>query len=201
MGGVAGGMLASAVSAAGGLGMIGIGSAGSVALLQQEAEHPRKAGLRFGFGLLAWALAREPGLLDAALTAEPVLISISFGDDWSWTGRSRDAGVVAATQVSDVETAQRAADAGVDVLVARGGEGGGHGEPKVGTLPLLEGVLGAVSVPILPLAGSPRSVASLLCWPQVPPARGWARHSPAARSRWHRSPPARSFCNLWRPAP
>jgi nitronate monooxygenase len=60
--------------------------------------------------------------------------------------------------------ARRAADAGVDVLVARGAEGGGHGEPKVGTLPLLEAVLDAVSVPVLAAGGisSARGLAAVL---------------------------------------
>ena len=164
MGGVAGGMLASAVSAAGGLGMIGVGSSGSVSLLKREAEHPRKAGLPFGIGLLDWAMTREPALLDAALSAEPMLISVSFGDDWAWIGRVRDAGIATATQVSDVTEARRAVDAGVDVIVARGAEGGGHGEAKVGTLPLLEGVLDAISLPVLAAGGisSARGLAAVL---------------------------------------
>ena len=111
MGGVAGGTLASAVSAAGGLGMIGVGSAGSVTLLKREAEHPRRAGLPFGIGLLDWAVAREPALLDAALSAAPMLISVSFGDDWAWSARVRDAGIATAAQVSDVTAARRAAAA------------------------------------------------------------------------------------------
>jgi nitronate monooxygenase len=164
MGGVAGGMLACAVSAAGGLGMIGVGSAGSVALLEREAEHPRKLGLPFGIGLLDWALARQPALLDAALRAAPELISVSFGDDWRWIRRVRDAGIVTATQVFDVAEARRAASAGIDVLVTRGAEGGGHGNAKVGTLPLLEGVLEAVSVPVLAAGGisSARGLAAVL---------------------------------------
>lgn len=164
MGGVAGGILASAVSAAGGLGMIGVGSAGSVALLEREAEYPREAGLSFGIGLLDWALVRQPALLDAAVAAGPVVISVSFGDDWAWTRRVRDAGIVTVTQVFDVTQARRAADAGIDVLVARGAEGGGHGEAKVGTLPLLEGVLDAVSLPVLAAGGisSARGLAAVL---------------------------------------
>jgi len=165
MGGVAGGALAAAISAAGGLGMIGVGSAGSAALLEREVQHPRKAGLPFGIGLLDWALAREPALLDAALAAVPTLISVSFGDDWSsWAGPVRDAGIVTATQVFDVAGARRAADAGIQVLVARGAEGGGHGEAKLGTLPLLEAVLDAVSVPVLAAGGisSARGVAAVL---------------------------------------
>ncbi len=164
MGGVAGGALAAAVSAAGGLGMIGIGSAGSLELVERESQLARDAGSRFGIGLLDWAVAREPALLDAALSATPVLLSVSFGDEWSWVSRARDAGIVTATQIFDVAGARRAESAGVEVLVARGAEGGGHGEAKVGTLPLLEAVLEAVSVPVLAAGGisSARGLAAVL---------------------------------------
>jgi nitronate monooxygenase len=164
MGGVAGGRLASAVSGAGGLGMIGVGSAGSTDLLVAEAAIPAAASRRFGIGLLDWALTGQPELLEAAIAAAPVLISVSFGADWPWVTDVRDAGIVAVAQVSSVESARRAADAGVDVLVARGAEGGGHGEPMVGTLPLLEGVLDAVSLPVLAAGGisSYRGVAAVL---------------------------------------
>jgi nitronate monooxygenase len=164
MGGVAGGRLAAAVSAAGGLGMIGVGSAGSVALLERESDYPRQAGLHFGIGLLDWALAREPALLDAALAAAPTVVSVSFGDAWAWAGQVRDAGILTATQVFDVSMARRAADAGVELVVARGAEGGGHGEPAVGTLPLLEAVLEAVTLPVLAAGGisSPRGLAAVL---------------------------------------
>ena len=68
------------------------------------------------------------------------------------------------TQVADVDAARRAVDAGVDVLVARGAEGGGHGEPRIGTLPLLTGVLDAVAVPVLAAGGiaSARGLAAVL---------------------------------------
>jgi nitronate monooxygenase len=51
-----------------------------------------------------------------------------------------------------------------DGLVARGSEGGGHGDAKLGTLPLLDTVLDAVSVPVLAGGGiaSPRSLAAVL---------------------------------------
>src|SRR5664280_2378565 len=101
MGGVAGGKLASAITAAGGLGMIGVGSAGSVELLEREAAIPTGDGQRFGIGLLDLAMAGEPRLLEAALAASPVLISVSFGDDWAWAGRVRQAGILAATQISN----------------------------------------------------------------------------------------------------
>ena len=164
MGGVAGGILAAAVTCAGGLGMIGVGSAGSQELLQREAAYPRAFRLQFGIGLLDWVSARDPELLEAAIAAGPALISVSFGDDWNWVTRVRDAGISTATQVSTVELARRAADCGFDIIVARGAEGGGHGEPLVGTLPLLEGVLDAVAVPVLAAGGisSGRGLAAVL---------------------------------------
>jgi nitronate monooxygenase len=161
MGGVAGGRLAAAVTAAGGLGMIGMGSTGSTASLQAELQQVSGA---FGIGLVDWVIREEPGLLDTALAARPVLLSVSFGDDRSWVSRARCAGIVTATQVYDSAGAMRAQDAGVDVLVARGAEGGGHGEAKIATLPLLDAVLDVVSVPVLAAGGiaSPRSLAAVL---------------------------------------
>lgn len=161
MGGVAGGRLAAAVTAAGGLGMIGMGSTATRASL---AEQLRQVAGRFGIGLVDWVMRREVGLLEDALAAEPVLLSVSFGTDWSWVVKARDAGIATATQVYDGAGARRAVDAGVDIVVARGAEGGGHGEVRLGTLPLLDAVLEAVSVPVLAGGGvaSARSLAAVL---------------------------------------
>jgi nitronate monooxygenase len=161
MGGVAGGRLAAAVTAAGGLGMVGMGTAGSTSSL--AAELPHAAGT-FGIGLVDWVIRKEPELFDAALAARPVLVSVSFGTDLSWVRRAHDAGIAAATQVYNSVEAQRAQDAGIDLLVARGSEGGGHGDATIGTLPLLDAVLDAVSVPVLAAGGiaSPRSLAAVL---------------------------------------
>ncbi|MEB3983141.1 nitronate monooxygenase [Mycobacterium sp. 663a-19] len=161
MGGVAGGRLAAAVTAAGGLGMVGMGSVATLELLRAQLEHVRGT---FGIGLVDWVMRNEAGLFEDALAARPALLSVSFGTDWSWVGKARDAGIATATQVYDDVGARRAADAGVDVLVARGAEGGGHGDVKLATLPLLDAVLDAVSVPVLAGGGiaSPRSLAAVL---------------------------------------
>jgi nitronate monooxygenase len=161
MGGVAGGRLAAAVSAAGGLGMVGMGSVATRELLNTQLQH---VSGRFGIGLVDWVMRNEAGLLDDALAARPALLSVSFGTDWSWVGKAHDAGIATATQVYDGVGARRAADAGVDILVARGSEGGGHGDVKLGTLPLLDTVLDVVSVPVLAGGGiaSPRSLAAVL---------------------------------------
>jgi nitronate monooxygenase len=161
MGGVAGGRLAAGVSAAGGLGMVGMGTAGSIASLHTELPHV--AGT-FGIGLVDWVMRKEAGLFEAALAAQPKLISVSFGTDLSWVSRVHEAGIAAATQVYNGDEARRAQDAGIDLVVARGCEGGGHGEATIGTLPLLDAVLNVVSVPVLAAGGiaSARSLAAIL---------------------------------------
>jgi nitronate monooxygenase len=161
MGGVAGGRLAAAVSAAGGLGMVGMGSVATRDLLRTQLQHVPGT---FGIGLVDWVMRNEAGLLEDALAAGPVLLSVSFGTDWSWVGKAHDVGIPTVTQVYDSVGARRAVDAGVDMLVARGSEGGGHGETKLATLPLLDSVLDAVSVPVLAGGGvaSPRSLAAVL---------------------------------------
>jgi len=161
MGGVAGGRLAAAVTAAGGLGMVGMGTAGSTSSLRAELPHVTGT---FGIGLVDWVIGKEPDLFDAALAARPALISVSFGTDLSWVSRVHDAGIATATQIYNSVEARRAQDAGIDLLVARGSEGGGHGEATIGTLPLLDAVLDVVSAPVLAAGGiaSARSLAAVL---------------------------------------
>jgi nitronate monooxygenase len=163
MAGVSGGRLAAAVSAAGGLGMIGIGYE-PAATVVAEAATARAGGRPFGVGLIAWVAEGRPDLVEAAIAAKPALLSLSFGAYAQHVTAARDAGIVVATQAGTVDDARRAADAGVDVVVARGGEGGGHGRGEVATLPLLQGVLDAVDVPVVAAGGiaTARGLAAVL---------------------------------------
>ncbi|MHB1431784.1 MAG: nitronate monooxygenase, partial [Streptosporangiaceae bacterium] len=144
MAGAGGAGLAAAVSRAGGLGMIGAGAAADPDWITAAAARAREATDRFGIGLMAWKIAHRPDQLDAAIAASPALISVSFGDYGPALGPLRRAGIPVATQVGDVASARRAAEDGIDLIVARGGEGGGHGDDRVATLPLLQGVLDSV---------------------------------------------------------
>jgi nitronate monooxygenase len=152
MAGVAGGELARAVSAGGGLGMIGVGSETPVDWLSEQARVPAAADVSFGIGLMAWALELRPELLAAAVAAEPALVSVSFGDPAPFVGPLHDAGIAVATSVNSLADLERAHAAGVDVIVAQGTEAGGHTGQRA-TLPLLQEVLAATDRPVLAAGG------------------------------------------------
>ncbi len=163
MAGVSTAELAAAVSGAGGLGMIGVGPTSTRERIREQCALARAAG-PFGVGLMAWALALDDALVDVVAAEAPALVSLSYGPYERWIGTLRAAGVVVATQVGTLEEARRAEQAGVDVLVARGGEGGGHGRADVATLPLLQSVLDAVQLPVLAAGGigTSRGLAAVL---------------------------------------
>lgn len=145
--------------------MIGIGSTESVEFLAREAAIARGTEQgRFGIGMHAWAMERRPDLLDAAIEANPFLISLSFGSPAPYVERLHQHGILLATQVNARAEAMQAARAGVDLIVVQGTEAGGHVTGQVSTLPLLQAVLDAVQVPVLVAGGiaSPRGVAAAL---------------------------------------
>lgn len=123
----AGGRLASAVSSAGGLGLIG-GGYGDRDWL--EAELALAGGSPFGCGFITWSLARSPELLDLALAHRPLAIFLSFGDPAPFVERVKGAGAAVICQVQTLRDAAHAIDCGADVLVAQGAEAGGHGEAR-----------------------------------------------------------------------
>ncbi len=164
MAGVARGRMAHAVSHAGGLGMIGIGSREQTDVILQEADIARGTDqMRFGIGLMAWAIEKRPELLHAAIEASPFLISISFGSPAPYVEVLHKQGILLVTQVNTRAEAIHAAQAGVDLIVAQGTEAGGH-TGQVSTLPLLQSVLDAVQIPVLAAGGiaTPRGVAAAL---------------------------------------
>lgn len=163
MAGVSTGRLAAAVSAAGGLGMLGLGPTSTPERVREQCAVARDAG-PFGLGLMAWALAQDDALVDVVAAEAPALVSVSYGPYDRWVAPLQAAGIVVTTQVGTLDEARAAEQAGVDLVVARGGEGGGHGRNDVGTLPLLQAVLDAVHVPVLAAGGigTARGLAAVL---------------------------------------
>ncbi|RVX40859.1 nitronate monooxygenase [Nonomuraea polychroma] len=164
MAGVSDGRLAAAVSAAGALGMFGVPATASASWIAEQAAVAADSGRPYGIGLMAWVLQDDPGQLEAVLAARPSLASVSYGDYARFVEPLKRAGIAVATQAGTTDEARAAEQAGVDVIVARGGEGGGHGRDDVATLPLLQSVLDAVGVPVLAAGGiaTARGLAAVL---------------------------------------
>ena len=147
------GALAAAVSAAGGLGMVGVNASRDADWVGEQAAIAGAGGQPFGIGLMAWVLDTRVDQLEAAVAARPTLVSVSFGDFEPYVARLRDAGIAVTTQAGNLDEAVRAERAGVDFVVVRGAEGGGHGRNEVGTLPLLQTVLDRVGLPVVAAGG------------------------------------------------
>jgi nitronate monooxygenase len=152
MAGVAGGELARAISAGGGLGMIGISGRATAEFLTEQSSIPAAAGVPFGVGLMIWTLEDRPDLFEATLAARPSLVSVSFGDPGPYVGPLHDAGIAVAAQVNTVADLTRVLDAGVDLVVAQGTEAGGHTGQRA-TMPLLQEVLPLTDRPVLAAGG------------------------------------------------
>lgn len=130
---VSGGELAAAVSAGGGLGMIG-GGYGDADWLARAFDDAGNAPV--GCGFITWALAKAPHLLDQVLERRARAIFLSFGDPAPFAAKIRDAGAALICQVQCLDHARSAIDAGADVVVAQGSEAGGHGHTR-GTMTLV----------------------------------------------------------------
>ena len=144
------GRLAAAVSHAGGLGLLGGGYCDSGWV---EREWAQAGNARIGCGFITWALAKRPEALDRALAHRPAAIMLSFGDPAPFVPAIKAAGARLICGVQTARQAREAADAGADVIVAQGAEGGGHGMNE-SLLTLLPQVADACpSVPVVAAGG------------------------------------------------
>ncbi|TQE36226.1 NAD(P)H-dependent flavin oxidoreductase [Streptomyces ipomoeae] len=156
MGGSAGGALAAAVSRGGGLGMLGAGQ-GDREWLARElpivVESAERTGTPWGAGFLAWGA--DADAVDRVLAHGPRAVMLSFGDPSPFAERVRAAGAALIVQVTDLDEARQAVDAGADVIVAQGTESGGHGARKGrSTLPFVPVVVDlAAPIPVLAAGG------------------------------------------------
>lgn len=124
-----GGLLAVAVSRAGGLGLIG-GGYGDPTWLDEQFAISR--GLPVGVGFITWSLRQSPGLLEQVLRHRPVAVMLSFGDVGPYVAAIRAAGARLILQCQNMEHVREAADVRADAVVAQGAEAGGHGALRGG---------------------------------------------------------------------
>lgn len=137
-----GGRLAAAVTQAGGLGLIG-GGYPDAEWLQTQID--RAEGARVGCGFITWSLARDPGVLDVALKRRPAAVMLSFGELEPFADRIHAAGVPLLAQVQNLDQARHALAAGAEVIVAQGGEAGGHGMSGRSTFTLVPEIVDFVA--------------------------------------------------------
>jgi nitronate monooxygenase len=136
----AGGRLAAAVSDAGGLGLIG-GGYGDAAWLEEQFRAAANASV--GCGFITWALEGKRELLDQVLKHRPRALMLSFGDPRPFAGNIAEAGVRLIYQCQTLDHVRQGLAAGASVIVAQGGEAGGHGSSR-GTMSFVPEVVDLV---------------------------------------------------------
>ncbi len=145
--------LASAVSNAGGLGIIGSGSMYPVVL----REHIRKcrAATSRPFAVNVPMLYPDIDQHMEAIVEERVpIVFTSAGNPSTWTGYLKGHGITVVHVVSSVKFALKAEAAGVDAVVAEGFEAGGHnGREETTTMVLIPMVRDAVRIPLIAAGG------------------------------------------------
>lgn len=155
MGGVARSELASAVSAAGGFGCLGMVRE-SPALIEREIDATRERTDRpFGVNLIPAATDRSLFLEELAVCVDrKVGAVVYFWDvDSVAVHQARAAGLKVIYQVGSVEAARAAEKAGADAIIAQGVEAGGHVHGGVSSLVLLPQVVQAVDIPVIGSGG------------------------------------------------
>jgi nitronate monooxygenase/enoyl-[acyl-carrier protein] reductase II len=145
--------LVAAVCEAGGLGSIGaiFESAESV---QRQIERVREITPR-PFAVNHVVPLLDEAAFQATLEAEPPVVSFALGYPVDLVERAQDAGAKVIHQIHTVSQARKAAELGVDVIIAQGSEAGGQGMALgVGAMALLPQVADAVDpIPVLAAGG------------------------------------------------
>lgn len=145
--------LASAVSNAGGLGLIGGGSMYSDNLRHHIKRCREATDKPFGVNLPLLHRTIDEHI-KVVLEEKVPIVFTSAGNPKTWTKILKDNGVKVVHVVSSAKFAQKAEQAGVDAIVAEGFEAGGHnGREETTTLVLIPGVVEAVKIPVIAAGG------------------------------------------------
>jgi NAD(P)H-dependent flavin oxidoreductase YrpB (nitropropane dioxygenase family) len=152
MGGIVGPVLASAVSNAGGLGMLSPWRADIDTVRRQIRETRALTSRPFGVNLNL-EFPQEERLAVCLDEGVPV-ISFFWRDPSALVARAKAAGATVLHTVGSVADAKRALNCGVDIVVAQGWEAGGHVRGTVATMPLVPAVVDAVApAPVVAAGG------------------------------------------------
>lgn len=153
MGWIARSQLSSAVSNAGGMGIIETSSGELDAVREEIVKMRSLTDKPFGVNV-AQAFVRDPGIIDFVIDNGIKFVTTSAGDPMKYTAMLKGAGLTVFHVVPNLAGALRAVEAGVDGLIVEGGEGGGFKNAKdVSTMVLVPQVVAAVDVPVVAAGG------------------------------------------------
>ena len=153
MGWIARAPLSSAVSNAGGMGIIET-SSGELDIIRDEILKMHDLTDKpFGVNI-AQAFVRDPKIIDFIIAQGVKFVTTSAGDPMKYTALLKEAGLTVYHVVPSLKGALRAIEAGVDGLIVEGGEGGGFKNPNdVASMVLIPQVCEAVDVPVVAAGG------------------------------------------------
>lgn len=145
--------LASAVSNAGGLGVIGAGSMYPEVL--KEHIHKCQLATQNPFAVNIPMLYPDiDKLMDIVVELNVKIVFTSAGNPKTWTSFLKEKGIIVIHVVSSLKFALKAQAAGVDAIVAEGFEAGGHnGRDETTTLTLIPSVKEKITIPLIAAGG------------------------------------------------
>jgi enoyl-[acyl-carrier protein] reductase II len=145
--------LASAVSNAGGLGIIGAGSMYPDVLREHIQKCKQATDKPFGVNVPMLYPDIEK-LMEIIVNQEVQIVFTSAGNPKTWTSYLKEKGILVVHVVSSVAFALKAEAAGVDAIVAEGFEAGGHnGRDETTTLVLIPSVKEQIKIPLIAAGG------------------------------------------------
>jgi enoyl-[acyl-carrier protein] reductase II len=145
--------LASAVSNAGGLGLIGAGSMYPEVLREHIQKCKKATGKPFGVNVpMLYPNIEE--IIQIIIEEEVKIVFTSAGNPKTWTSYLKERGITVVHVVSSSKFALKAQEAGVDAVVAEGFEAGGHnGREETTTFTLIPMVKEQISIPLIAAGG------------------------------------------------
>jgi len=150
---VSGWKLASAVSNAGGLGLIGAGSMYPDVLREHIQKCKKATDKPFGVNV-PMLYPQVDELMDIVVEEDVKIVFTSAGNPKTWTSFLKEKGITVVHVVSSVKFALKAESAGVDAIVCEGFEAGGHnGREETTTFTLIPMVKESISIPVIAAGG------------------------------------------------